>query len=571
MNDRQQVLFEELKAPQERGGWLRFLYNNNPFYVISVCLVLYGIHVSFGGGAELAEGWLLLQLLGGYTVLLMLSAILIVRVGAVWEDARTIVLLVLVLLVALSASFDKVCLDSVAVGRRIQLFGFSFALAVFEFMLRGVNARLSWRYRLPLYALFALLFFYPTWLGELSINGEEPRMAWYVFLFPAFAGLGILSLLPAARNAGRGEWPNGTPWRWPLYPWCGLAFLAVALIVRSYGLSVSFELADGFQSAFQWFYLIPLLLAVMWVLTELAYSSDAKELTPLLGFGCGWLLLLAFPGASMNATQASFWEAMTQSIGSPVQWASVLVLGYYVYFWLRGVHSAEWGVYFCVLLFACGGRETMTINTLQAPQFVPGALLAAFLLLRSRHCRSASRFLFGCSLLVGSIILRWQDHFASPAILMLTIVVIAWMTAGLLFDDALGRFIRSTVHWFAWLSGGALMGFAFVYGIENYAFEVPVALAGLTMALFTYWCDERSARRLAHVLVSFVATIAHGSVLGYLVFIEQLLQIDGRDWLVYGLLSLAAGVVLSLVKAGRLGASSLLLLRLNRRLVAWLP
>ena len=213
----------------------------------------------------------------------------------------------------------------------------------------------------------------------------------------------------------------------------------------------------------------------------------------------------------------------------------------------------------------------MTINKLQAPQIVPCVLLSIFLLLRSRQCLSAWRFMIGSSLLSASLLIRLQDHFASPAVLMGTVIVIAWMTAGLLFHDALGKFIRRTVHWFTWLAGGTLIGFSFVYGIEDFALEVPLALAGLTMALFAYWWDEQTARRLAHVLIGLVGTISHGLVLAYALFIEHLLQIDGRDWLVYGLLSLAVGIVLSLVKAGRLSTSSLLLLRLNRRLVAWLP
>ena len=71
-------------------GWVRFLYNHNPFYVVSAVLVLYGLHVSFADNLEPTEGWLFTRLFMGYMLLLAAAAVLVVRLGRVWEDARTL-------------------------------------------------------------------------------------------------------------------------------------------------------------------------------------------------------------------------------------------------------------------------------------------------------------------------------------------------------------------------------------------------------------------------------------------------------------------------------------------------
>ena len=65
----------------------RLLYTQNPFYLISALLVLYGIYVALGPESGMGGGWLLLGLLGGYTLALTLAGLVIVRFGQVWDDA----------------------------------------------------------------------------------------------------------------------------------------------------------------------------------------------------------------------------------------------------------------------------------------------------------------------------------------------------------------------------------------------------------------------------------------------------------------------------------------------------
>jgi hypothetical protein len=69
------------------GQLLRYFYNHNPFYVISAALVLGGLHVLFHDRDAVAHpnaltfnSWLLLGVLGGYALLLALTALRTLRV-----------------------------------------------------------------------------------------------------------------------------------------------------------------------------------------------------------------------------------------------------------------------------------------------------------------------------------------------------------------------------------------------------------------------------------------------------------------------------------------------------------
>jgi hypothetical protein len=89
---------------------LRYLYVHNPFYAISAVLVLLGLHSLFEDptaddiGSIQFNNWMLLKLIAGYAVLLAGTACVIVRLNKVWEDARTIVLTLVLLIVSISVS-----------------------------------------------------------------------------------------------------------------------------------------------------------------------------------------------------------------------------------------------------------------------------------------------------------------------------------------------------------------------------------------------------------------------------------------------------------------------------------
>ena len=77
---------------------VRVLYTHNPFYLISACLFAYGLKLMFRvgdssvlfnqGSVAYMQPWNLMASLAAVTILMAVTAVLIVRLGKVWEDAR---------------------------------------------------------------------------------------------------------------------------------------------------------------------------------------------------------------------------------------------------------------------------------------------------------------------------------------------------------------------------------------------------------------------------------------------------------------------------------------------------
>ncbi len=94
--------------PQKTGAAnvFRWVCTKNPFYAISAALVLLGLWISFGNQTEDLENWLLMGGLAGHTLLLAVTATMLVRFLKLWDDARTVILLVVLMFLATSVTFD---------------------------------------------------------------------------------------------------------------------------------------------------------------------------------------------------------------------------------------------------------------------------------------------------------------------------------------------------------------------------------------------------------------------------------------------------------------------------------
>src|SRR6478672_3951060 len=93
-------------------GLVRWVCTQNPFYVLSALLVCVGLWVSFGSQVHAAQSWALLSGLAGYTLLLAVTACLLVRFVGVWDDVRTVLLLAVLMFLATSVTFDEVLASS---------------------------------------------------------------------------------------------------------------------------------------------------------------------------------------------------------------------------------------------------------------------------------------------------------------------------------------------------------------------------------------------------------------------------------------------------------------------------
>jgi hypothetical protein len=546
--------------------WVRFVYNHNPFYVISAVLVLYGLHISFAGSLDPTEGWKFTQLLMGYILMLAATSVVIVRLGRVWEDARTLVLLVSLLMVALASSFDRVCLDNAWQGARFLAVGLGFSLVVSESLLLLLRLRFPWSYRLPFYLLLALLFGYPAWLGHLSLENRLTEMAWYVLGFPAIAGLIFALLAPAARARGQNVTDNGTPWDWPLYPWSLFVLLGVGVLLRTYAVSMSFDPTKGLASGLQLYVIVPLLLSWHLLWTEGAdHTKPGRKffavVAPLI------LLSLTMPGQGGSVGQSRYLELLQDTVGSPIQITAALLIAYYLYVWSRGIRLAEVGLLLAFGALAVADKHTVDLHTLAPVHAIPVVTAVVLLVISGIWHDSAARISAAAILVIAGLCFTLRDtaFLASDGYLPINMTFFTIMSLGLLFHDWLGRNIaEAAAIVLASASVVVLAGFRFLFPDASAILHAVVAfgLAGLASA---YWLKNRrfadlvAAATCLVVSMSLVAEHFIGSGLTYLV-------LQGKRWIAWGVVSFLLGLAVSLAKGGQFRQLRRALMRLHLNL-----
>lgn len=465
--------------------FVRYLYTSNPFYAISAALILLGLNLIFHDEAAVQattavdfNSWLLLYLIGGYALVLAGAALLMVRLGKVWDDARTIMLILVLLFVALSINFDKLMLTNAATFVRVLLVGLAFSIGLSELVLRGLRIRLPVIYRGPYYLFLALFYLYPVVLVYLldtvgDTDNELGRMTtrWGILLFPSVAALAALTLLPAACRGPASAANNGTPWRWPLFPWSLFVFLGTAVVLRSYYLTVSFHAHPGVQSEFGVFLLVPFLLAAALILFEIGRSVHCLIAQNLALLGPLVLLPLSMPNEGKGQRVSELLNVYVERFGSPVLVAWWGLLALYVWGWLRGTRWAERGVTVILLVGTVLGRDTYSLASLQAPAGGPLAAVALMLLAQALwNPKSSGAWFAVAATLIGSAAadLRGTSFTAFHGAIPLHLVLACTLFLGTLFDDAFAVFLRRLGGW-GLCAAGALA----LFGRAPLAAEVP--------------------------------------------------------------------------------------------------
>lgn len=433
----------------------KFLYNHNPFYLLSVSCVLHGTaHWLRVEGAIAASPWLLMGLIGSYIVTLAFVGWLIVRLGKVWDDARSVLLMIPLLFVELSLAFDETLLRDATTGRLLLLVGLLGAIVVSETVLIGLRIRLPWRYRVPYHATLALLFLYPISLASLEVIRDPAIYSWRIFLFPTIAAGIALMLLPAVRCGARHVAENGTPWRWPLYPWSLFVMLLICVGFRAYALSLSFDpvlslgtaAAERLETAFGAYYLIPLVLACGLLLLEGGFVGG----NPVTKFCAMLIPVLALAMASQaefaSAPYFEFLQRFVQTVGSPL-WLTILAGAlFYGWAWFRGVVGAEVCWLAAMTLASVVGPQTMTLRHPQLVQIWPWCVIAVVELIMSLRRGTSWRACLAAFGILLTAHTQWFAHeFARDP------RIICWGADGLLslasllligrrFHDPLARF-----------------------------------------------------------------------------------------------------------------------------------
>ena len=366
---------------------LRFIWVGNPFYVVSAALVLHGLSTLFDRTREPDDAWALLALIALYAVLLAGTAVWIIRKGRVWDDARTILLVIILLFIALSVIFDERVILDRASGAALLAGGWLFSALLSEGLLRGLGIRLAAGFRIPYHALLALFFVYPNVLASLLHGPWQDALPWVALAFPAVAALAFLGLLPAVRQGREYVARNGTPWPWPLFPWTIFLFFLLGVCGRSYYATISFVPGPGAESVFSPWFLTPLVLVASVLLFEagiVAARSGVRLVALLVPVG---VPLLFLSPTELGVEQSRFLARLVDAAGSPLHLALAAATLFYAWAWWRREGRAELGVIACLIAFVFAGDSGFGIRSIHELAWLPIGLAAL-----NPHASEGSQF-----------------------------------------------------------------------------------------------------------------------------------------------------------------------------------
>jgi hypothetical protein len=508
--------------------------------------------------------------LAGYTLVLAIIGVWIVRWGKVWEDARSILLLLLVLFLAVSISADGLFVraETTRAATFLLSCGFLFSAIVSEGVLFGAGVRLGMRYRVPYHLMLALFYVAPWWFSpELHPRSEESQDR-MLLLFPVAASVLLLSLWPAVRGGARYVADNGTPWPWPLFPGTAFGMIAAAAGLRSYALTMTFGL-DGsiwrkfpggraivFDTIWGPFFLVPLALAILVLLLEVGLvSGNRRFVRRVMMFG-PFVLMLAVPW-SEGTVFREFFQTFVGMIGSPLWLTTWLLLTFHGWAWLRRVPLAGSVGLAAGALLSVIGRRTIDVDTLVQP--VPWPLLVIGVLLLVRGVRLRSSAICTAAAVVATVGLWWLLPATRLAELRTPISLnalgFAILAFGLAFHDPFAWMLRAF--------GAALFPVATLLAVTDTATDVPqswkisyIVVLGITCLLVArFWRN----RWFLYGFGAIAGVMMHASVaIGF----RRATNILGRDAMTAFLWSLGTLLLAFLISAQKARW-------LPRRLLPW--
>jgi hypothetical protein len=531
-------------------GLVRFLYSSNPFYVLSADLVFVGLRASFGPGGQPTRTAVLIFGLAAYTLLLAASACVVIRIGKLWDDLRSILLLIVMILMAIAMSGDDVMAADAFRGTIVCLGGFFFASAVSEAVLRGIRLRLPGWYRAAYYLILALIFLYPIALAPFLSKPESPGLQWAIFGFSPLAGLALMALVPAARAGREYVARNGSPWRWPLFPWSLFLVLAVGLAVRSSSLCVSFHFVGGHQTIFGPYFLVPIGIAVSLIWLEIGIASGRRSVMFLASATPLGLAVLAMTGHRYEPVYQHFLALFVATLGaSPAFLSLIAATMFLVYAARRGAPLAWELVTVSMIALGVVGPATVDAFGLVAPRWPPLAAAGLVLGIVAWRREDSTRAFLAAGLVAAATSICCGTLFphAELGVVWLHVTVIAVLTVAAIFDDPLALVARSC---------GALvllvLGLASATGYGPISRAVPAEWAAaypvfIAAVACGYGFVLRDHRYLAGAVVNLAAWLGCS---GWQVYAQIRKAAAGLDQIVWGLVFFSIAMAISLRKAG---------------------
>jgi hypothetical protein len=539
----------------------RFLYTQNPFYLLSVAFVLHSTRLWYRQGAGPFDPWPLMGIICGYILLVAVVGFVLVRFGKVWDDARSILLILLLLFVELSLTFDGVLVSQPATGRMLLVIGLTLAVVVSEVLLIGLRIRLPLMYRIPYHLFLILLFMYPLAIVT-GLDDDTSAAVWRVYLFSPATAAVLVTLLPAIRRGPQYVAQTGTPWHWPWFPWALFGFLTICAALRAYALSLSFDTvlmqkldeALRLDTAFGLYFLVPILLAVALLLLEAGIVTQNRGIQ-FLALSVPFIsLALSITPQAGSAPYADFLNRFISRIGSPLWLSATASLAFFAYARLRRVRFAGESFWGALLVASCISRNTLDVTSAVAPQ--TWALWFAAIVQGVVGMREHQSWRVLTAAICAVAALRFDFLSGAEPLyedgLPLHLAGIAVLSVGAMFDDAFARWLRCAGVPLLVAAAICAAGFPGEYpaGLPDWC--APVYGAAVVAVTFAYAYGTASP-------AYFFAGLANVCLLlGRLLFdlvdvLKRLFDWEGAAWFVWGMVWFALGVLMSACKAGLAG------------------
>ncbi len=546
----------------------RYLYTNNPFYLVSAGLVLTGLGQGFRAESDAYDPWLLGGALLAYTLLMTLASLAVIRGGKVWDDGRTMVLIVVFLLCIQPIALDRILLNESFrggdTGGWLMVACLMVAVALSETLLIGLQLGLGAVFRVPYYLLMSLFFLYPIALQKTLEEWGPLPARWAIFAFPSLAAVVTLTLLPLAWQAQRSISRSRSPWPWPYFPWSVFVFLGVGVIIRTFMLAISFDPAKEEGTAFALYWLVPFAFAVLVVVFEAGRAARSEWAVHFATVtACVVPVMACEFGPWISSVSASFSRASTEVLGPPPLLALAGLTLFLFMAWRRGVQWAEGAMMVALLVLTVAGRWTTAEITWAPPRAWPLATLALMQLVAGRW--TSWRVLMAGLAGSAALLLTWPVDLpgsgAMRAAACVNACLIFVVIVSVVFKDDLVWYLRWLVSIAASAAGALAMTASLSgAGLGQWLPPIPVAWAAgyvlCWLAAFTllgYW--SRSWSFWCGAAGQGLVLVTSGGI-GLFRLTRGTALEAGADAIAAGLVIFVVAAGISLMKARRLSSSS---------------
>ena len=441
---------------EPEAGWslprLRFS-PPNPFYLLSAAAFLHATGIWAGQQGRELPDQTRLALIGSYLVAMALTALLIVRAWKQWADARSVVLIVLLLFAELALSFDDAVLRDPSHGGLLLAIALGVAVGVSELLFRGLRLTFPTRYRAPYYVQMTLLFLFPLVLAGPARASDFSALRLQLYAFSWIAAGSIVLLVAAVYAGARGLEETGTPWKWPMYPWPAFVFLGICLAARTFAQCLAFDSAssidtqtalDRLPSAFGPHFVAPFVLAIGVLLYAAAdRAGRTRSRNRVLGIFSAASIVLSFNAHDLNPMSRDLLATLGDRLAAPPQLMIVVLAVLATVAALRGDRRARLLLVGLGLLQMVIDGRTIDLWTLTPPRPAVLAVVAFSLTVVGLARRRSAAFVAGGAAAIAAAESAGQlsNAFAPEAILALHALIAVLLIGGFAFDD------RHTVIW----------------------------------------------------------------------------------------------------------------------------